>query len=84
MSHIQETINEHKQRYVKGKKEDFIDAFLQEMFTQKERGDKNSVFSGTSPVAYFFNDVQRVMKQPHFFTIYYIKTSNILLRHIKP
>ncbi|CAL1687955.1 unnamed protein product [Lasius platythorax] len=42
---LMETINEHKQRYVKGKEEDFIDAFLQEMFTQKERGDKNSVFS---------------------------------------
>lgn len=39
---LMETINEHKQRFVKGKEEDFIDEFLQEMFTQKN---KNTVFS---------------------------------------
>ncbi|XP_029663810.1 probable cytochrome P450 305a1 [Formica exsecta] len=39
---LMETINEHKQQYVKGKEKDFIDAFLYEMFTQH---DKNSVFS---------------------------------------
>ncbi|XP_072752926.1 probable cytochrome P450 305a1 [Anoplolepis gracilipes] len=39
---LMETVNEHKQRYVEKKEEDFIDAFLHEMFTRK---DNTSVFS---------------------------------------
>ncbi|XP_029161083.1 probable cytochrome P450 305a1 [Nylanderia fulva] len=39
---LMEAINEHKERFIEGKKEDFIDMFLHEMLTQK---DKNTVFS---------------------------------------
>ncbi|KAG5310534.1 CP305 protein, partial [Acromyrmex insinuator] len=45
-SFLMETINEHKEQYVKGNEVDFIDLFLQEMYNNvEEQGDKVSVFS---------------------------------------
>ncbi|XP_018392632.1 PREDICTED: probable cytochrome P450 305a1 isoform X2 [Cyphomyrmex costatus] len=42
---LMDTINEHKERYVKGSEVDFVDLFLQEMYSNKEQHDKVSVFS---------------------------------------
>ncbi|KAL6436702.1 hypothetical protein ACFW04_004856 [Cataglyphis niger] len=38
---LMEAINKHKQQYVKGEDKDFIDAFLQEMYTENDK----SIFS---------------------------------------
>lgn len=45
-SFLMDTINEHKERYVKGNETDFIDLFIQEMYNNmEEQRDKVSVFS---------------------------------------
>ncbi|KYN45015.1 hypothetical protein ALC56_00489 [Trachymyrmex septentrionalis] len=45
-SFLMETINEHKEQYIKGNEADFIDLFLQEMYNNvEEQNDKVSVFS---------------------------------------
>ncbi|XP_018057725.1 PREDICTED: probable cytochrome P450 305a1 [Atta colombica] len=43
---LMDTINEHKEQYIKGNETDFIDLFLKEMYNNvKEQRDKVSVFS---------------------------------------
>lgn len=51
---LQDIINEHKQRYVRGNEADFIDMFLYEIYNNEEQEDKVPVFSGTVPRVAFY------------------------------